>query len=336
MKNVSMYMAPMEELSGYVFRNTLQKLYGGVDRFFSPFITAAPKRGMKTREARDVEPSNNAQITLIPQILAGNARGFMDVAMRLSDMGYREVNLNLGCPSGTVVSKGKGSGMLRDPEHLRAVLDEIFETAEREAKGLKISAKTRIGITDPGEWDEIVDVLLDFPFSELIIHPRVQKQFYKGKPEEEAFRYVYEKKKMSAHGISLIYNGDISTPQDYCSLIRKFPDIRGVMIGRGAMADPSIFRQIRAAQEGSDIDKAQTGKEELREWHDALYKGYQKEIPSEKDVMHKMKEVWTYMGRLFEDAERPVREILKAGRPEEYRAEVQRLFALYKLKNGKD
>lgn len=169
---MQVYFAPLESITGYVFRNVYEAYYGGIDRYFTPFITATDSRRLRNKEMRDILPDNNSVGCLIPQIMSNRAEEFLRVADQMAELGYDTVNLNLGCPARTVVSKGKGSGFLARTVALDRFLREIYEKCP-----LKISIKTRLGVDDPEEFLEIIDIYNQYPVEELIIHPRVQKDY---------------------------------------------------------------------------------------------------------------------------------------------------------------
>ena len=202
------YMAPMEGVTGFIYRNTFARFFGGIDKYYTPFISPGEHRNFKSRELKDVLPDNNAGLNVAVQMLTNNAEHFIVTARKMMDFGYREVNLNLGCPSGTVVAKGKGSGFLSFPEKLDAFLDEIYSGLAD--TGLDISVKTRIGRYEQDEFYELLDIYNKYPISELIIHPRVQKDMYRNTPRMEIFDYAVEHSKNP-----LVYNGDICTVEDY-------------------------------------------------------------------------------------------------------------------------
>nr|MCR5147756.1 tRNA-dihydrouridine synthase family protein [Eubacterium sp.] len=156
-------LAPMEGITTYVYRNAINRHFGGIDKFYTPFLTASHLKG---RELRDTLPDNNEVETLIPQVLVNDSDLFITIAKQLEDLGYTEVNLNLGCPSGTVTSKGRGAGFLDHTDQLDRFLDEIFNYSP-----ISISIKTRIGMEFISEWEDIADIYSKYPVKELIIHP---------------------------------------------------------------------------------------------------------------------------------------------------------------------
>ena len=168
------YFAPMEGITGYIYRNVHHRFFPGMDKYFSPFISPGTKKTMTPKELRDILPENNQDYTLIPQILTNRSGDFLRLCRDLKEYGYKEVNLNLGCPSGTVVAKKKGAGFLEYPNELDRFLEEIFAGTD-----LKISIKTRIGKDDPEEFEKLLEIYNKYPLEELIIHPRVQTDYYK-------------------------------------------------------------------------------------------------------------------------------------------------------------
>lgn len=309
------YLAPMESVTGYVYRNAYHAMFGDMDKYVTPFIAPSKKKILKTRERKDVAPENNQGMYVVPQILTNDAEQFLTACNVLSELGYREVNLNLGCPMATVVSKKKGSGFLEDPERLDRFFDAVFEGVSRlpEDRRCSISVKTRIGVEFPEEFEDILQIYNRYPISELIIHPRLQKDFYNNHPNLAVFAEALEQ---CVHPVC--YNGDIFTVEDYHVFRDKFPQVDCIMLGRGVIANPGLVREIRT---GQSVTMA-----ELREYHDRLYAGYREEMDCERDALFKMKEVWFYLGKMFPDAERELKKVKKADRPEEYLAAVRSVF----------
>ncbi|MEQ8199412.1 MAG: tRNA-dihydrouridine synthase family protein, partial [Clostridiaceae bacterium] len=194
------YLAPMEGITGYIYRNSYEKFFCNIDKYFTPFIVPNRSRSLKTKELRDILPENNKDINnIVPQILTNDSEGFIATAKKLQQLGYKEINLNLGCPSGTVVSKNRGSGFLAQREELDVFLDEIFKMDH-----MKISIKTRIGKDSPEEFYELIKIYNKYPLEELIIHPRTRNDFYGNKPNLEVFKDA-----LSLSTNPVCYNGDI-------------------------------------------------------------------------------------------------------------------------------
>lgn len=302
------YFAPMEGLTGYIYRNAHRALFDGMDKYFSPFIMANQIDGFKTRDLRDILPENNQGLVLIPQVLTNNAKDFIYTSKKINSMGYNEINLNLGCPSGTVVSKSRGSGFLAKKVELDAFLEEIFSQAIT-----KISIKTRIGKDQPEEFYDLINIFNKYPVEELIIHPRIQKDFYKNKPNLQIFK--------DALGLSkntVCYNGDIFTSKDYVKFHEDFPSVDTLMLGRGLLMNPALVHKIK---NGTKLEKNL-----LKEFHNKVYNDYKDILSGERNVLFKMKELWFYMINVFTDNEKHAKKIKKSQRLSDYDEAVSRLF----------
>lgn len=311
-KKMKYYVAPMEGITGYIYRNAHHDLFPGVDKYFTPFLSPNQNRCFTPREKRDILPENNPGIPLVPQILTNQADYFLKTVEELQGFGYREVNLNLGCPSGTVVSKGKGAGFLEDADKLDAFLEEVFEKTDRGQ--VRISLKTRLGLEDAEEFEDLLKVYNRYPLEELIIHPRVRSDFYKNQPDVRAFGDALGQSKNP-----VCYNGDIFTVADYRNLTEQFPDLKALMCGRGILTNPALLSAIAG-------EKNLT-KEELRRFHDRIYQDYRSLFaPDERSVLFKMKELWGYMGDLFFGAQKELKKIKKAQHFPEYEIAVLEIF----------
>lgn len=305
---MNLYFAPLEGIGGYIYRNAQADCFSRADKYFSPFLAPKLKRSISSKEFRDINPENNSNIYLVPQIMANNAEVFIKAAKELKSLGYEEVNLNLGCPSPTVVTKYRGAGFLAKPRELEVFLEEIFEKSD-----VKISVKTRLGMDDDQEFPRILEIYNRFPLEELIIHPRVQKDYYKNTPRREMFLYAQKRAKFP-----LVYNGDVFCKQDYGEIQELFGDIT-VMLGRGVLANPGLFGEIRE-------EKTLT-KEGLYVFHNRILSDYAEVMSGEKNVLFKMKELWFYMADMFPGSEKYIKKIRKAQHLGEYRALVESLFA---------
>ena len=236
-----LYAAPMEGLTGYLWRQVHAELFGPADKYFTPFLSPNATCTFQRKELDEIDPEHNRGLNVVPQLLTNRAEHFLWAARELHDRGFREVNFNLGCPAGTVAAKRKGAGLLAYPQELDRCLEEIFAGLPR---GMTVSVKTRIGKNDPGEWPGLLEIYRRYPLAELIVHPRLQKEFYKGTPHREAFSTV-------SGPWPVVYNGDIWTAEDAAALSRDFPGTDAVMLGRGLMRDPSLLRQLRGGPAAS-------------------------------------------------------------------------------------
>ena len=312
-----LYLAPMEDLTGYVFRNVLAKHFGYVDKYFTPFISP-DNRIMKTRSKRELIPSNNEGLNVVPQLLTNDPDLFNEGAKLIAGLGYREININFGCPSNTVAAKFKGSGILRAPDVMDRFLDGVFNSdiVVHEYPELAISVKTRAGYNDTSDFDEVLRILDRYPFSEIIIHPRLKKDLYGGNPRMDMFDLACDR----LHG-DIVYNGDIYSVGDYEKAASGFEDrindngarITGVMIGRGAVTNPGIFRHIRTGQHITT--------DELYDFLYDLYETYKTDYGT-GNAIARMKEVWAYTSALIPDEKersRVLKSIIKLKTESEYR-----------------
>lgn len=321
----------MEGITGYPFRNAFQQCFPGIDRFYTPFLSANDTFSFTTREIRDTDPELNKVPELVPQIITNNAEMFVWAIEEMVRLGYREVNLNLGCPSGTVVAKGKGSGMLRSTERLDEFLENTFEFLERrgisydpcgkadvDKPHVNISVKTRIGIHDATEAEYLIPVYNRYPLNDVIIHSRVQKEFYRGEIHYDVFREFIESCKHH-----LVYNGDIFTKADFEKVTGLFPEIDTFMLGRGLLINPSLLREINGGA-GATLD-------ELKHFHEVLIENYRPEMGSDRNLLYKVKEYWSWLSRSFSGSEKYMKEIHKAKTLPEYKSAVRNLMANCKL-----
>ena len=302
------YLAPLEGITTRIYRRAYHDCFRPMDKYFTPFLSPHTKRGFNAKELAEILPENNKGMRLVPQILTNRAEDFLGTAEKLTYYGYGEINLNLGCPSKTVVSKGRGSGFLADPEGLDRFLDEIYSKAK-----VKISIKTRIGKDDPEEFLGLLKIYNRYPAEELIIHPRIQTDFYKNKPNLEMFEEAVRTSR-----IDLCYNGDICSKEDVRMIQNRFPSVDTCMIGRGIIENPGLLIEIEGA--GSP-DRAL-----IRRFHDRIYEEYRGTGMGDKNVLFKMKEIWCYMGRSFPGCEKQLKRIKKAEKTDRYEEAVAECF----------
>lgn len=302
------YLAPMEGITGHIYRNAYKKYFDNIDKYFTPFIVPNKSASLKTKELKDLLPKNNSGLNIIPQILTNDIEGFIITANKLKQLGYEEINLNLGCPAGTVVSKGRGSGFLAYPEKLDKFLDEIYKI-----NNIKISIKTRLGKEEATEFYKLIEIYNKYPLEELIIHPRTRNDFYGNTPNLEVFKDAL---KLSKH--SICYNGDIFTAQNYNKIINKFPSINKIMIGRGILANPGLITEIKANKYIS--------KEIIKEFHDEIFENYIILLNEDKNAMYRMKELWGYMSYIFTNNRKYYKKIKKAQKAIDYKSAVNSLF----------
>ena len=326
---MKLYFAPMEGITGHPFRNAHKKFFSGIDRYYTPFIVTNQHFSFQKKEMRDVEPEKNQGLNVVPQILSNQPEQFLHAVCILSVFGYPEVNLNLGCPSPTVVNRHRGAGMLRNPEELDRFLDVFFEKLEHMDEAMEqrmirrckkaefhpetvrktvISVKTRLGFSEPGEAKPLLQILNRYPIGEVVIHARLREDYYREPVRMEVFAEMYEG---SRHPVC--YNGDVRTPDEISRLKEAFPDLSAVMIGRGLLRNPALAREYRVP--GSALSQ-----EELYGFLNELYQNYALEMAGDGQVISRMKELWSYLKVQVPDSDKAFRKLRKAKSKSEYDA----------------
>ena len=303
------YFAPMEGLTDSIYRRLHHKYFPGVDRYYMPFLSPTIHRQLTHKEDRELPLADSVDFAAVPQVLTKVSEDFLWAAQVCRDRGYDEVNLNIGCPSGTVVSKGKGSGMLRDPAALDQFLEAIFAKSP-----LPISVKTRLGLEKREEFPAILEVLNRYPIKELTIHPRVRKQFYDGSVDMETFDYAVKNR----HN-PLCYNGDILTLSQAEALQEKYPEIQSVMIGRGLIADPGML--------SGGTDKAA-----LEGFMKELMAVYEVEFGGSRNAIFRLKENWGFLHSRFEGCDKLWKRLRKTTDAAEFKSISAEIFHTLPLK----
>lgn len=387
---MNIYFAPMEGITAYPYRMTHMSLYGGVDRYFLPFVQAHQTLTLKNKEKKDLAPEHNPGGRSVPQLMSNKAPLALAYIRMIADMGYREINFNLGCPSGTVTAKKNGAGFLTDPDAMDAFFYQLFDGLQEEGflvdrgiaagdilraenpekagfrteapqadglqperprkdeqqtenlhpekmtdptrpsvpRHLRISVKTRIGMMSTDRIDDVVRVYGRYPFSEIIVHPRLGKDAYRGPVNMQAFDRFYE-----GLDCPVSYNGDIITASDAWEIIRRYPRLHAIMIGRGLLRDPALAEKIRegaawhkAEQAGTGIwegaawekaGQAGTGIREGAAWHGAgpedprlslllsrLEAAWLDALEGDRtSTLYRLKEFWSYLALNYEDVQ---------------------------------
>ena len=291
------YFAPMEGLTDSIYRREHHRFFGGVDRYYMPFFSPTVHRTFTSRETRELPKADSVPFCAVPQVLTNDPESFLWAAEACRDLGYAEINLNVGCPSGTVVAKRKGSGMLRDLDSLASFFDRIFAKSP-----LPVSVKTRLGMEEPEEFEKVLTLYNRYPIRELIVHPRVRRQFYEGQVQIEWFRYAAEHT-----SIPLCYNGDIRSLSDAAALEAQFPGLEAVMIGRGLIADPGMLAG------GTEIGT-------LEAFLNALMDDYTEEFSGCRNALFRMKENWAYLHNRFAGSDRLWKQMRKTTDAVQFRA----------------
>ena len=306
--------APLEGVTDYVYRAVHHRFFPETDRYYTPFIAANWTRHLKKKEEMEVTPELNSGVILVPQILTDDPEVLLFTVRMLREKGYRTVNLNLGCPSVTVMRHGKGAAQLADPDRLDAFFETYFENAAAYGvRGVKLTVKTRVGMDSGREAGRLIGIYNRYPIAEVIVHARTGKAFYGGEVDLEAFSEFAEH---CAH--PLLFNGDVVDPASCQRICALFPALSGVMIGRGLIANPALVRMLKGG--------APLSCEELRCFHEGLLEERMRTGGGFQSICGKMKELWYYMGQMFPRAEDALGKIRAAQDFAAYRAAVENLF----------
>lgn len=298
------YFAPMEGLTDRIYRQLHHQYFPGITQYYTPFFSPTIHRTLTPKEQKELPPSHTLGYKQIPQILTKNPDDFLWMARQCRDLGYGEVNLNLGCPSGTVTAKGKGSALLANPEELDCFLYAIFSNTP-----LEISIKTRIGFSDSSQFPAIMDVFNRYPIKELTVHPRIRTAFYNGNVDMDAFRYAVENSRAP-----LCFNGNLCTIPGIQSFSQELPQVSAVMLGRGLLADPGM------------LSPKGTERTALEHFYNALLEAYLQAFGGSRNAMFRLKENWRYLICKFEGGEKLYKRLRKTTDLAEYRAITQEIF----------
>lgn len=308
----NIYFAPLQESTDYIYRSAHAKFFGGVDKYFTPYIARQNNGTVKTSHLRDIKSENNQGYPLVPQILAGNSTDFIFLTRLLQDNGYNEVNWNLGCPYPMVTNKMLGAGLLPFPERIKTILEETLPQID-----CKISVKMRTGLQSHDEIFQIIDVLNEFPLSEIILHPRYGKQLYRGEPKEAVFAEVQKTLKHP-----LLYNGDIESPENLHRLNLLFGDITTWMIGRGILKNPFLPLLLKNGCTPGIEERAVI----MRNFHNEIFLKYSNFLNGSSHILMRMEKFWSYFSFAFPDAHKTFKRIKKASNLVKYEAAVNENF----------
>lgn len=306
------YFAPMEGLTDSIYRRLHHKYFPGIDRYYTPFFSPTIHRSFTQKEQRELLHTDTLDFQVVPQVLTRNSSDFLWMAQQCADAGYKELNLNIGCPSGTVTAKGKGAGLLRDLESTDRLLDEICS-----ASPVAVSVKTRIGYDRAEEFPQVLDIFNRYPICELTIHPRTRNAFYGGNIDMDAFRYG------AAHSRApLCYNGNICTKKDIDDFSAVFPSVDAVMIGRGLIGNPGML-----SMGGTDANT-------LEQFYGELLQTYAEVFGSSRNAMFRMKENWHYLICLFDGGDKLYKQLRKTTDFTTYLSITREIFHNVPLKSA--
>jgi tRNA-dihydrouridine synthase len=304
--------SPLQGFTDFRFRNAQNKFFGGIDTFYAPYIRLNGKLVIKSSYERDLLPENNATLECIPQVITNDADEFLFVAKYVQELGYKELNWNLGCPYPMVTKCGMGSGLISDSEKIRQILDKVHSESD-----IIVSMKMRLGYDTTEEILDVLPILDTFPIKNIAIHARIGKQLYKGGVHLDAFQNCIDNTKHK-----LYYNGDITTLAKFKEMQDRFPAINHFMIGRGLISDPFLPSMIK-----NNTTEHPKNKLHLFEaFHDTLYEGYSQSLSGSTHILLKMHHLWEYFATTFSNPHKVEKNIRKAKSIKNYEQTVKEVF----------
>ena len=306
------YFAPLQESTDYIYRSAHARYFGGIDKYFAPYIIRQNDGTIKTSHLRDIKKENNTDYPLVPQILAGNSADVVFLSKVLKDNGYDEINWNLGCPYPMVTNKGLGSGLLPLPERIKSILEESLPQINS-----KISVKMRTGLKSHDDLLPVIQVLNEFPLSEIILHPRFGKQLYRGDADKEAFTQAGS---FSKH--PLVYNGDLETIESFNLFRTQFTATTSWMIGRGNLKNP--FFPVQLKNGSLPVKEQQVIL--LRKFHDEILLRYSGLLSGSSHMLMRMEKFWSYFCFAFPDPHKTFKRIKKSANIKKYDIAVNENF----------
>lgn len=305
--------SPLQGFTDFRFRNAQNKIFGGIDTFYSPYIRLNGKLVIKPSYERDLLPENNLGLEVIPQIITNDADEFLFVAKYVQELGYKELNWNLGCPYPMVTKCGMGSGLISNPERINGILNKVHSESD-----IIVSMKMRLGYDTTEEILDVLPILDTYPIKNIAIHARIGKQLYKGGVHLDAFQQCIDNTRHK-----LYYNGDISSVSKFQEMQQRFPTIDHWMIGRGLISDPFLPNMIR----NNSVEYPENKMELFSEFHDTLYEIYSESLSGSTHILLKMYHLWEYFSTTFSNPHKVLKQIKKAQSIRNYESAVKEILA---------
>ena len=309
---IKIYQAPLQGFTDFDFRKALAESFGGIDKYFIPYLSYGKGREIKKSQLREVFPENNGSLPCVPQVLFSDQAELFDLVSVLIDYGYKEINLNLGCPYPMATNRGRGAAWLEKPEALNEILQQLY------AKGFpaKFSVKMRAGMTNDRDFKSVLEVLNQFSLEEVIFHPRTASQMYDGKANPELFADAISQVKHP-----LVYNGDIFSVANLQELKKLLPEQNSWMIGRGLLTNPALAAQLKG-----EVFEPKALRMKMREFHDQLLEAYSARLQGDGHIVMKMSQFWTYFSESFENPHKAMKLVKKSSSLLKYNAAVTDIF----------
>ncbi len=311
-QSVKIYQAPLQGFTDFDFRKTLAESFGGIDKFFIPYISFGKGHEIKRSQLREVFPENNSMLPIVPQVLFSDGKELTELVSILTDYGYSEINLNMGCPYPMVTNKGRGAALLGKPEALNELLQQLYTKNSQ----VKFSAKMRAGMTNDRDAEAVFEVLNQFPLEEIIFHPRTADQMYDGSANPQLFANA-----VSVVKHPLVYNGDIVSVAGFQELQAILPEQNSWMVGRGLLANPALAAQLKG-----EVFSPKELREKLKDFHDRIFDNYSSRLDGSGHILMKMNQFWTYFCQSFDNPHKAMKLVKKSTSLLKYNAAVAEIF----------
>lgn len=304
--------SPLQGFTDFRFRNAVNKYFGGIDTYYAPYIRLNGKLVIKSSYQRDLLPENNANLEVIPQVITNDADEFLFVAKYVQELGYKELNWNLGCPYPMVTKSGMGSGLICNTQKINTILDKVHAESD-----IIVSMKMRLGYENTEEILQVLPILEKYPIKNVAIHARIGKQLYNGGVNLDAFQQCVDATKLK-----LYYNGDITSVTKFHEMQERFPSIDHWMIGRGLIADPFLPSMIK----NNSVEYPKNKMQLFSDFHDTLYEGYSESLSGATHILLKMHHLWEYFSIIFDNPHKVAKKIKKANSIRNYDQAVQEII----------
>ena len=310
-EQLPIHFAPLQGYTDAIYRSAHARIFGGIASYYTPFVRLE-HGDFRRKDVRELDADNNRGVNLTPQLIASTPEKILRILALFIEKGYKNVDINLGCPFPTLAKRHNGAGLLPYPDEVKALLMAAIEAHPE----IQFSVKMRLGWEDANECMALLPLLNSLPLSHITMHPRLGKQQYKGEVDLEAFQRFYAECEKP-----LIYNGDLLTLDDINTISNRFPRLGGLMIGRGLLANPALAIEY---QQGAPLSLKEKI-EKIRLLHADVFSQYGNLLEGgDLRLLTKMRTFWEY---LLPDGDRKAKKVIhKTSKLSNYQAAVSNLL----------
>lgn len=310
-EQLPIHFAPLQGYTDAIYRSAHARIFGGIASYYTPFVRLE-HGDFRRKDVRELDADNNRGVNLTPQLIASMPEKILRILALFIEKGYKNVDINLGCPFPTLAKRHNGAGLLPYPDEVKALLMAAIEAHPE----IQFSVKMRLGWEDANECMALLPLLNSLPLSHITMHPRLGKQQYKGEVDLEAFQRFYAECEKP-----LIYNGDVLTLDDIEAISNRFPRLGGLMIGRGLLANPALAIEY---QQGAPLSLKEKI-EKIRLLHADVFSQYGNLLEGgDLQLLTKMRTFWEY---LLPDGDRKAKKVIhKTSKLSNYQAAVSNLL----------